>query len=154
MKTIKGNVVTARATGEIDFLLHVANCQGKFASGVAKEIREVFPKAYDAYYNKWQIWGKLELGSISRCGGVVNLHAQKNYGYDGNRYLNYGALASCLSKAYHQIAFLNAGSETTADINIGIPYLMGCDRAGGDWEIVTELVEYYLGDYSVVAYKL
>jgi hypothetical protein len=31
---------------------------------------------------------------------------------------------------------------------------MGADRAGGDWEIVLELVEFYLKDYDVHIYQL
>ena len=152
MQVIKGNVVTARATGEIHFLLHVANCQGKMNSGVAKEIREVFPAVFESYKRCEHNFG-LELGTISRRGGVINLHAQEFYGYDGKRYLNYGALAESLHNAQLQIHELTSDHNEKI-INVGIPYNMGCDRAGGNWEVVSEMVDYYLGSYNVVAYQL
>jgi hypothetical protein len=31
---------------------------------------------------------------------------------------------------------------------------MGSDRAGGDWEIVLEMIEFYFKDHTVKIYKL
>lgn len=146
IKQVDGNAVSALLNGDVDFLIHVSNCQGRFNSGVAKEVRERVPNAYLDYMNYHRgNNGGLVLGEVSGSDGVINLHAQEYYGYDGKRYLNYGALSKCLS-------WVNLSVESGT--KIAVPYKMGSDRAGGDWEIVKELVEFYLSDFDIVYYKL
>ena len=74
---------------------------------------------------------------------VVNIFAQKNFGYDGKCYTNYSALRK--------------GLETVRDNNkedcIAIPYLMGCHRGGGDWNIVSSMIEEILSDCDVTLYE-
>lgn len=152
----KGNVVDALLDNKVDLLLHVANCQGKMNSGVAKEIRARIPEAYNSYLQYKEFYG-LALGTISRTNYhnekvtpiVVNAHAQEYYGYDGHRYLNYGALSSSLK----EVVTLCKSFEVQ---RVGIPYKMGCDRAGGDWAIVKELLHFGLTNYGidVVSYEL
>jgi hypothetical protein len=93
IKYIKGNALDW-AEKEGYCMIHVCNAQGKMGSGIAKQVKERFPAAYKSYdYHH-------ELGSCSydyvdfNC---FNLVAQEFYGYDGKRYLNYGALASALT---------------------------------------------------------
>lgn len=148
----KGNAVSALIDGEIDCLLHVCNNKGVMGSGIALEIKNRIPDAYQGYKSS-QIANnmKLDLGSISfgwvtdaRGKFVCNMVAQDGYGGRFIKHLNYGALAECLSKF----------SKGMNPIVIGLPYKMGADRAGGDWNIVLELVEYYLKDFEVIVYQL
>lgn len=118
-------------------LLHVVNCQGVMGSGIALQIKNKVPTAYSDYmygHNN----GMLNLGTISSGGFVVNLAAQDLYGRE-KRQLNYGALAQCLSQ------LVNASNQ----YEMVVPYLMGCDRAGGDWEVVSEMLGFYLGNFTV-----
>lgn len=154
-----GNAVSALIDGEIQTLLHVCNNKGVMGSGIALEIKNRIPDAYKCYKVRQIIDGmNLPLGSISigTCskesgdtitfyGKVFNMVAQDGYG-KGIRRLNYGALADCLLHVAEHRSY-------SGDI-IGIPYLMGSDRAGGDWNIVLELVEYFLKDFNVIIYKL
>ena len=39
-------------------------------------------------------------------------------------------------------------------LTVGIPYKMGCDRAGGDWEIVKELIATIFTEVDVTICKL
>lgn len=110
--------------GEIDCLLHVCNNKGVMGSGIALEIKNRIPDAYTAYKYEDCI-----LGVVTQ----------------GKRHLNYGALAECLFEIY---------AEFPASKVIGIPFKMGADRAGGDWNIVLELVEYFLKDFNVIVYEL
>src|SRR5690606_37955884 len=75
---------------------------------------------------------------------VVNLYAQRFYG-EGQRHLNYGALAQGL----HWLC-----RRFDKGLSIGFPYKMGSDRAGGDWEIVLEMIEFYFKDHDVKIYRL
>lgn len=148
-----GNAVSALIVGEIDVLLHVCNNKGVMGSGIALEIKNRIPDAYKQYkHSKYQLGsttiGVYEFGDemfTHYRGKVFNMVAQDGYG-KGIRHLNYGALADCL----RQVAEHRACTDET----IGLPYKMGADRAGGDWEIVLELIEYILKDFNVVIYKL
>lgn len=151
----EGCVVEALLQGEVDVVLHVCNCQGVMGSGVAKVVKEKVPEAYKAYMKSYYNHSEKGdmLGITSQGGGVVNLHAQEYYGYDGKRYLDYGALAQSLTLASSMLV-ATVPDELTEYLTIAIPYKMGSDRAGGDWQVVQELVQGLLKGYKVVAYKL
>lgn len=146
-----GNAVSALIDGDIDTLLHCVNCRGAFASGIAGEIRKRIPSAYHEYMEFYQD-NKLDmLGKFCWLGSkVVHLAAQNFYGRDGKRYVNYGALSKCLNTFAREVKPYNGNVVK----RIGIPYGMCCGLAGGDWEIVLELVEFFLQDFNVVVYKL
>lgn len=148
----QGNAVDALINGEIDVLLHVCNNKGVMGSGIALEIKNRIPDAYQAYKNHELVCG-LSVGDNSYAwldspedSVVVNMIAQNGYG-SGKRFLNYGALANCLCDVRNTFEY----EEVKA---IGIPFKMGSDRAGGDWNIVLEMVEYFLKDFNVIVYKL
>lgn len=153
----KGNVVDALLNKEVDFIMHVVNCQGKMNSGVAKEIRNRMPQAYSAYmehHNSMNSTTNIELGSCSSAGGVYNLNAQEYYGYNGKRYLDYGALAKSFNFACTEIHHRECGVFRDKLI-VGIPFKMGSDRAGGDWDIVCEILDQLKsGNMEIIAYKL
>lgn len=147
IKFVKGNAVDALINGDIDVLLHVCNNKGVMGSGIALEIKNKVSDAYETYQDC------TELGCVSFChlgnkcsSGVYNMVAQDGYGR-GIRHLNYGALAECLYQAAIEAGFSDKAI-------IGLPYKMGADRAGGDWEIVLEMVTYFLKDFDVVIYQL
>lgn len=147
-KIVQGNAVDALLSHEITVLLHVANCKGVMGSGIAKEIKDRVPAAFAAYKHHEQYKG-LKLGSISSANGVYNLHAQDNYGR-GERHLNYGALYEALVTAQSKFP----AHWDSAPVVVGVPFKMGSDRAGGDWEVVKELVEWAMYPYPVTYYKL
>ena len=125
-------------------LLHAVNCQGVMGSGIAKEIKERIPSAYENYRESYAT-NDLKLGTITYSDEdtpwVVNMAAQEFYGTE-KRHLNYGALAACLG----QLALERFDSRP-----IIVPYLMGCGLAGGDWEIVEEMLDFFFDDVIVCA---
>lgn len=166
MKYITKCIFEAFEENEITLLLHCCNMQNNFGKGIAKDIKELYPIAYAAdtewfNLNKSQLDDKMPyLGRHVRiykdCSigyvknkAIVNLYGQMFYGHKGNFYnekgrqLNYGYLAlalKCLSDAI------------TPKTNIGIPYLMGCDKAGGDWSVVEDLISTILSGHNVIIY--
>lgn len=144
-----GNVVSAVLDHEVDYMLHVTNSQRVMNSGVAKEVRNRIPEAYEAYMAT-QV--KDETGCVTKGGYVYNMAAQQYYGYDKRRYLDYGALAECLFKVREDLKKVTILRKV---FKIGIPHHMGSDRAGGDWDTVLELVIGILGkNFQIVVYKL
>lgn len=135
----------------VDAIAHVCNCQGVMGSGIALQIKQKYPIAYKVYSLK----SKYTLGDVSNAEPmpgkfVFNMQAQDNYGA-GMRHLNYEALYVCLEKVAQSCFDLTFSS-------IGIPYLMGCDRAGGSWQIVETMVDKVFGQFGIevlaVKYKL
>ena len=146
----KGNAVDALINGEVDVLLHCCNARGVMGAGIALEIKNRIPDAYEVYKHNHEL-GSITIGEYlrndNRCGYVVNMVAQAGYGITNVRYVDYGMLAKCLN----QVEVFSCCTNN----KIGIPYKLASDRAGGDWQIVLELVEGILGDkFDITVYEL
>jgi len=140
---VTGNAVGALISGEIDYLMHCCNNRKVMGSGIALEIKQKLPSAFLIYTRS-----SSDLGTISCYDGVVNMVAQDGYG-KGGKYINYGAFAKCLIDFEDRLC-----GRPKADVKIGLPFKIGSDRAGGNWDIVLELIEFILKDYDVYIYKL
>ena len=139
----KGDLLNCFEDGECDVIAHCCNCQGVMGSGIAAQIKDIYPEAYASYIEHEDHNGGLELGtcsyadigdSMSDVQTIVNLHAQNLYGYDGSRFVNYEALYETLRQTKDMM--LDYGRTT-----LGVPYKMACDRAGGDWRIVEAMIQ-------------
>jgi hypothetical protein len=69
---------------------------------------------------------------------IENLFGQDKYGYDGNCYTDYEKLKQAL-----EMIRLRYPNKT-----IAIPYLMGCHRGGGDWNVVYKMIEEVFADFD------
>ena len=163
MKHVIGNIFESGA----DIILHQVNCQGVMGSGIAKQVRELFPEVFHQYkllcdcdkkvkdccgLSHSTLLGSIQVvyakereidGSREDPQEIVNLFAQDNYGYDGRCYTDYDALRRCLEKVNKQFA----GKR------VAIPYLMACHRGGGDWSIVSKMIDETLVDCDVTLYE-
>lgn len=137
-------------------IAHQVNCQGKMGSGVAKAIRDKYPKVYETYlstcthnlnrnHHPSMLGGEVDFVKIDDNREVVNLYSQINYGYDGKRYTNYALLALALDKMFFLL-------DEAGDGEVAIPYKMGCDRGGANWEFVEELLNDYSELFNVDVY--
>lgn len=127
------------------YICHCVNAQGVMGSGVAKAIRDQYPKAYQLYRNSYETKG-LFLGQIigADCGAhtILNLVGQDQYGYDGALYLNYRALRKGIS-------VINKNIEEP----VAFP-LIGCGLAGGDWKLVSEIIQEESTNFQPIVYTL
>lgn len=148
MKQIKGNALDwAEKDGYC--LIHVCNNKGGFGGGktaLATQVKERFPEVYEIYLNHYMDEG-------SCCGdpsSVINLIAQDGYGarWKNVKYFRDDWFESALKTFVdsRKIIHNNMGEDYVPH-TIVVPYLMGCDRAGGNWEEVIQIVEDVLGDY-------
>jgi len=135
----KGNLLEFYEQNEVDYIGHCCNCQGVMGSGIALSIKDDFPAAYDAYKEYEREYG-LELGTVSECGGIFNLHAQNLYGTkgQGNRFVDYEALYNSLTTM--RLDIQDNINESYDPVNIGFPYKMAADRAGGDWIVIEAMI--------------
>lgn len=163
LKHIRGDIFESKA----DCILHQVNCQGVMRSGVAKQVREKYPVVFQWYKARCDEDKKMReqtgqtksnlLGLAQICykenyrvgdpnmdtQAIVNLFAQDKYGYDGHCYTDYEALRKCLE-------YVNSHFKGKS---VAIPYLMACHRGGGDWSVVSKIIEETLTDCDVTLYE-
>lgn len=139
---IDGNLLDTDA----DVIMHQVNCKGAMNSGVAKAIREKWPIVYEKYKNACDTSTSPLLGKILPVkvdnAVIVNLFAQFNYGYDGERYTSYDAIDTCLKK----VAKFCAEKEVKS---VALPYHMSCDRGGANWNIIMEMIKQHFNDLDI-----
>ena len=144
-----------------EIIAHQVNCQGKMGSGVAKQIAEKFPYVYEEYvkaikdYGAGEMFGKAQVvNTNSGKKFIFNIFGQYDYGYDGRRYTDYDAFRCAFQNAID--IYRDYRKDWSHQITITIPYKIGCDRGGGDWSVVKQILEKIEEDCNVifVAYKL
>lgn len=154
VKYVKGNLLDSNC----DYICHQVNCQGVMGSGIAKQIRERWPEVYDGYRRFCEHYGeydtKVLLNKVfrARIAGskqcVLNLFSQDKYGYDGSRFTSYDAFARCL-EVIKDHPLIDKGAT------IGFPKNIGCGLGGGNWNIISTMIEEILGkDFEVYIYEL
>ena len=135
---INGNILDAQT----DVIAHQVNCQGVMGSGVAKQIRDKWPRVYDSYVTYCydyiactnELLGECQLVQINDNQYVANLFGQNYYGRDGKRYTSYDGIYDALTSLAVQM--MDNGMESLA-----IPYGMSCGLGGGDWHIIMAMIE-------------
>lgn len=151
-----GDVVEAFKKGEIDVLVHGVNCQGKMNSGIAKQIRENYPRVFKEYLkycedNKpdYTYMNELSdmLGNVQyvrnvRSGGhIFNAFTQEKYGYDGFRFCSYDAIDQVM----------NIISTDGIEGKIGMPKI-GAGLGGGNWKVIEAIISSHFIDRDVYVY--
>lgn len=129
IKNIKGNVFNTEA----DIIAHQVNCKGVMGSGIARQIKQKYPIVYKRYLEEPMELGTVLIVDVSGAHKIANLYAQDDYGYDGKQYTDIDALRSCFKD-------LNDYAEDY-HCTIAMPYKIGCDRGGADWNTVYQMIE-------------
>ena len=113
------------------------NAQGVMGSGIAKEIKEIYPAAFDVYKHTQKTKG-LKLGSISYVEVrpsfiIVNGITQEFYGREEGRvYISYDAIESVFSQA----------GKLAQENNLPLIFpLLGAGLGGGDWNKIKDIIE-------------
>ena len=144
MKTVKGNLIHLAKAGEFDVILHGCNCFNSWGAGIAVEIRKAFPRAYRADMQT-EKGDKTKLGTftfayIERFNlTVINCYTQYKYGR--GLQADYKAIEAVLQKV--ALAYPNA--------KVGLPKI-GAGLAGGDWGVISQLIDKHLSDVVYVEY--
>jgi O-acetyl-ADP-ribose deacetylase (regulator of RNase III) len=141
MKIVNGNLLYMAMNDDFDVIIHGCNCFCNFGAGIALEILKQFPEAYEAdKQTAFADKGKLGTYTFANiCRGkhtftVVNAYTQ--YPWNRNEIqCDYWAIDAVFKK----IAFAYNG------LRIGYPKI-GAGLAGGDWEVISKIIEYNLID--------
>ncbi|ARO21442.1 hypothetical protein B2J90_29015 (plasmid) [Bacillus tropicus] len=137
----KGDILRS----DCDVVMHQANCQSTMGSGIAKQIRAEFPIVYEvdcaSPFSPEEKLGTYTHAAVHNNGKnieIVNLYGQLYYGADRQLYTNYEALKKAL---FSYLTDRLLRERSLSQLKIGVPKFMGCARAGGDWNVVTGILE-------------
>ena len=145
MKEIKGDAIQVFKATPASALIHQVNCRGVMGSGIAKQIKKEFPSHHQDYLKVKQSLGGFvatQLGSKF----VIGVFGQESYGRDGARYTNYAALSIGLSDVVQGLVRCSQSPHKPVLI---VPKYLGCDRGGGNWEFVEQLLVDFEAMYPV-----
>jgi len=145
---VKGDLFST----DIELILHGCNSKGVMGSGVARLVRERFPGTYEAY----QLWCSkgFRLGQYlavpERGKVVINAVTQQEYGKTAEqlgpnpvRYVSYDAVAEIM----HSL------NKVYADSTIAMP-MIGAALGGGDWAVISAIIESECKTIQAVVYQL
>lgn len=170
---VKGNLVTQARDGEFDVIVHGCNCFCQMGAGIAPLMAQWF--GVDKYPLEWpkekgdfNKLGQIDYGvayvkkgevprtyphnkdkvnvTLEREGfrRLIPVNAYTQYGFGRNHKggtpqpLDYIALTMCMRKINH----------TFKGKHIALP-LIGCGLAGGDWDVVSDIIRDQLKDCNV-----
>ena len=135
IRYVKGDILEAP-----EFIIaHGCNAQGVMGSGVAAAIRGKYPNAYNVYsaYHKNEnltmgnvVWSFPDVPAEPIVGNCIT---QEFFGGDGKKYVDYYALRKCMQK-------LDALAYAMDFPAVALPKI-GAGLAGGDWDIIEEIIE-------------
>ncbi|MDO1451874.1 macro domain-containing protein [Rhodocytophaga aerolata] len=136
MKTEKGDLIKKALRNEFDLIIHGCNCFCTMGAGIAKTIKEHFPRAYQADL-KTKKGDKDKLGTISWAEEEINsrklivVNAYTQYDYRGR---GVKADYEAIRKVFKTI------KQQYTGLRIGYPAI-GAGLAGGDWTIISRIIE-------------
>ena len=152
MKYVKGNLLDAFDRGDVNVIAHQCNCFNTMGSGIAPQIARRWPVVQDA--DDTTLPGdKDKLGKFTHAwvgdSVVFNHYGQFYYGRQRGGDTDYVSLALAMRR---MCVWLD--THYVADIvKIGFPKI-GCGLGGGDWEIVSKMIEFVFAGYEVTIYEL
>lgn len=137
-------------------IAHGCNTQGVMGSGIAKAIRDKYPKCYNVYRLNYEENGdQLDLGDTifyhhsfleddglpSRI--IGNCITQNLFGRTGDCFVDYDAIKESLDHVFQLARELEYKS-------VGLP-LIGAGLGGGDWNRISVIIEELSESNKVVA---
>jgi O-acetyl-ADP-ribose deacetylase (regulator of RNase III) len=139
MNIIKGDLIHLVFTGYFDVIIHGCNCFCTMGAGIAKQIKENFPAAFQADLktkkgdkNKLGTYSQAKIDNKGKNFTIVNAYTQ--YDFAGHGVLvDYKAIENIFSNIKND--FINQ--------RIGYPKI-GAGLAKGDWRKIASLIDIQL----------
>lgn len=153
IEIVKGDLLSVKH----GIIGHQVNCRGVMGSGVAKQIKDKYPIAYEEYIDfvsehthgenlRHTMLGKVQGVEVKNGLYIANMFGQLNFGNDGKQYTNTEALFNCF-KTLRKVAEVNS-------LPVSLPYYIGCYRGGADWTVVEDYLITAFNGYKATLYKL
>lgn len=134
----------------IKVIVHGCNDVGVMGSGVAKIIVDRYPEAYEVYRKYHRDNGKLEGGKLIVCATngkiIVNMITQNYFGKDGRKYAKYDWIAD----GFHELDLRCSQDKIE---QIAMP-MIGAGLGGGNWNVISAIIESECKNVQPVVYQL
>lgn len=135
--TIEGDLLSAQR----GVIIHGCNDRGVMNSGVAAGVRTRFPGAYDVYREAFNA-GELKIGTltvfqVSKDLWIINAVTQTLGGFNP---LSYPGLKECFARTLDFVMMLEIVRGVKRGTMPLLFPLIGAGRAGGDWTIISALI--------------
>lgn len=147
MKVVKGDLLQLFEKGNFDIIIHGCNCFNTMGAGIAKQIKNKYPKVYEADL-------KTSRGDIKKLGTIefipvkkdpiawiVNAYTQFKYNGKPNSILvDYEDIRKCFKSMKHRVNVYHKFHSDIPFLRIGYP-MIGAGLAGGDWEVISKIID-------------
>lgn len=155
MNKVQGDLIELAIQGDFNIIVHGCNCFNTMGSGIAKQIRNVFPEAYEV--DQLTVKGdRKKLGTytyfkhfdkdLDRDFFIINAYTQYNYLPRNVVNVDYEAITSAFKEINKQ--FGGKGNH------LAYPKI-GAGLAGGDWDIISKIINDQLNElkHTLVEYQ-
>ncbi len=174
VKHIKGNLLDfppyckndPNSYTGINNIAHSCNTRNIMGGGIALQIKNRYPQAYEAdteafnqeydkngQYIHWLgKYSKAEIESKflpNNKGRIYNLYTQASVG-TGKRQVDYEIFWKALKNMQEDLLFIQ--HETGEPQVLGLPYGISCGLAGGNWKIILAIIEDIFEDSLIQTY--
>lgn len=142
MKYLKSGNILSVTEG---IIVHGCNARGVMGSGLAKQVKDLYPKAF-LDYKEQLARNPNPLGSVifSAVGDglmIANAITQENYGRDSSKvYVDYEAISSTFQ--------IIAGLAVAVEAHVHYPFI-GAGLANGDWKKIDNIIDDIFDQYDV-----
>ena len=137
MKIVCGDIFDVASRGIIG---HQCNARYVMGAGIAKKIAEMYPNVLEAYLELRPVLGECQLVEAGEDLWIANLIGQADIGR--GLQTDYEALRKAMAILRSEAKDLN--------LPVYLPYGIGCGLAGGNWSIVSGMIETELPEATVV----
>lgn len=151
LRILYGNILDIKE----GIICQQVNCMGVMGSGLAKQIRNKYPRVYEAYIKfvkesdtKVNNLGETLLVEVDKGLYVANMFSQFSYGRSG-LHTNYQKFEECLIRLKNT----SDNYDKLKNLPIYFPYKIGCGLGGGDWNIISSLIEKVFPNAIIVKLK-
>lgn len=133
-------------------IAHGCNMQGKMGKGFALLVKENYPHAYNDYMNSYQnkSLGDIIVSNVSNiCEERYIIHCLTQFTYSSKPYIknvSYEAIRECIEK-------INDYCIDFCVREIHMPRI-GASLGGGDWDIISQIIEETSTDFQPIVWEL
>jgi len=137
MKIVKGNLITLAESNQFDYIIHGCNCFHKMESGITKQLAVKYKEVREADL-RTKLGDKGKLGRISITPklepgfSIINAYTQFRYKGNGQQ-VSYEAVRKC----FKYIKMIFGGKN----LRFGYPKIGSGVGEGGDWNIISEIID-------------
>lgn len=131
-------------------IIHGCNSHGVMGSGVALALKNKYPACFEIYRmscderkNDETLLGDSIIYVASDTLEIANMITQKDFGTQ-KRQVNYGAVAEGFS-------ILHDNYDLDREFNFP---KIGAGLGGGDWEVISEIIEYVCPSRKLICWEL